>query len=141
MDRYQCRCQYVYDPAVGDPTQGIPPGTPFEELPDTWVCPQCGLPKSYFVREVGKPTSEQGHPTIKVMVKCFSTLIKADECDYKGSTEHELFEGSTIHDLIEKLSIPLDAVKIVFVNGKEVDFGNVLHSGDQVALSPKTGAM
>jgi rubredoxin/sulfur carrier protein ThiS len=141
MDRYQCRCQYVYDPAVGDPTQDIPPGTPFEELPDTWVCPQCGLSKSYFVREVGKPTSEQGHPTIKVMVKCFSTLIKADECDYKGSTEHELPEGSTIHDLIEKLAIPLDAVKIVFVNGKEVDFSNVLHSSDQVALSPKTGAM
>jgi rubredoxin/molybdopterin converting factor small subunit len=141
MDRYQCRCQYVYDPAIGDPTQGIPPGTPFTELPDSWVCPQCGLAKSYFVKAVGKPTSEQGHPTIKVMVKCFTTLIKADTCDYKGSTEHEISEGSTIHDLIEKLGLPLDAIKIIFVNSKDADFDTVLKAGDQVAFSPKTGAM
>ena len=141
MDRYQCRCQYIYDPAVGDPTQGIPPGTPFSEVPDTWVCPQCGLAKSYFVKEVGKPTSEQGHPTIKVKVKCFSTLVKEQMCDYKGSTEHELLEGSTIHDLIEKLSLPLDAVKIIFLNSKEVGFDAVLHDGDQIAFSPVTGAM
>jgi len=141
MDRYQCRCQYVYDPAVGDPTQGIPPGTSFTDLPDNWICPVCGLAKSYFVKEVGIPTSEEGHPTIKVNVKCFTTLAKEHICDFKDSTEHKLFEGSTVHDLIEKLSIPLDAVKIIFLNGKEVDFDTVLHHGDQVALSPKTGAM
>jgi hypothetical protein len=90
---------------------------------------------------LGLESSEQGHPTIKVKVKCFSTLIKVDACDYKGSTEHELLEGSTIHDLIEKLSLPLEAVKIIFVNSKEVGFDTVLHSGDQVAFSPVTGAM
>jgi rubredoxin/sulfur carrier protein ThiS len=141
MDRYQCRCQYVYDPAEGDPTQGIPPGTPFTDLPDSWVCPVCGLSKSYFVKEVGKPSSEEGHPTIKVNVKCFTTLVKDQVCDFKDGTEHKLFEGSTVHDLIEKLSIPLDAVKIIFLNGKEVDFDTVLNHGDRVALSPKTGAM
>jgi rubredoxin/sulfur carrier protein ThiS len=141
MDKYQCRCQYVYDPEVGDPSQGIPAGTPFEDLPDTWVCPQCGLPKSYFVKEVGKPTSEQGHPTIKVNVKCFSTLVKADTCDYKDSTPYELPEGATIHDLIEKLSLPLEAIKIIFLNGREAETDAVLRNGDQVALSPVTGAM
>lgn len=141
MDKYQCRCQYIYDPALGDPTQGIPPGTPFSELPDNWVCPQCGLAKSFFVKEVGSPTSEQGHPTIKVKVKCFSTLTKEHVCDYKGSTEHELPEGSTIHDLIEKLAIPLDAIKIIFLNSKEVGLDAVLRSGDQVGLSPVTGGM
>ena len=37
-------CGYVYDPAKGDPTQGIPPGTALEDLPEDWVCPWCGLP-------------------------------------------------------------------------------------------------
>jgi len=141
MARYQCRCQYVYDPVKGDASQGIAPGTPFADLPDSWVCPLCGLAKNYFVKEVGKPTSEQWHPTIKITAKCFTTLRKADTCDMGAGTEHKLFEGATIHDLIEKLDIPLEAVMIVFVNHKEVDFQTVLKNGDQVAFSPKTGAM
>jgi rubredoxin len=44
MDRYQClECAYIYDPAKGDPTQKIPPGTPFEKLPLTWRCPECRI--------------------------------------------------------------------------------------------------
>jgi rubredoxin len=41
-------CSYIYDPAVGDPDGGIPPGTAFEDLPDDWVCPQCYLSKADF---------------------------------------------------------------------------------------------
>ncbi len=141
MSKYQCRCQYVYDPAAGDPTQGIPPGTPFADLPDSWVCPMCGLAKSFFLKEVGMPTSEQGHPSIKVKVKCFSTLVKKDMCDYQGSTEYVLPQGATVHDLIERLNLPLEAIKIIFLNHKEVEFGTALRDGDQVALSPVTGAM
>jgi len=37
-----------YDPESGDPEHGIPPGTPFEKLPDDWVCPVCGADKSMF---------------------------------------------------------------------------------------------
>ncbi|MCI9083868.1 MAG: rubredoxin [Lachnospiraceae bacterium] len=52
MDRYLCEpCGYVYDPDVGDPDHDIPAGTPFEELPDDWVCPWCGLGKEVFVKE------------------------------------------------------------------------------------------
>jgi rubredoxin len=44
MGRYQClECAYIYDPAKGDPAQGIPPGTPFEKLPTTWRCPECKI--------------------------------------------------------------------------------------------------
>ena len=47
--KYVCGvCGYVYDPAVGDETQGVVPGTPFEELPDDWRCPRCKQPKSKF---------------------------------------------------------------------------------------------
>lgn len=49
MDRWECTiCGYIYDPAEGDPTQGIEPGTPFEDLPDDWVCPDCGVGKDQF---------------------------------------------------------------------------------------------
>jgi len=41
-------CRYIYDPAKGDPDGGIPPGTPFEKIPDSWVCPICRVPKSMF---------------------------------------------------------------------------------------------
>jgi len=49
MDKYRCTvCGYVYDPAKGDPTQGIAPGTPFDKLPASWVCPECGVGKEMF---------------------------------------------------------------------------------------------
>jgi rubredoxin len=47
--KYRCLlCGYVYDPAVGDPDNGIAPGTTFADLPDTWVCPECGVGKDQF---------------------------------------------------------------------------------------------
>jgi rubredoxin len=49
MDKYVCQvCGYVYDPAKGDPDNGIEPGTPFEKLPDDWECPICGASKDDF---------------------------------------------------------------------------------------------
>jgi rubredoxin len=49
MVKYQCNiCGYVYDPEKGDDTQSIPSGTPFEELPDDWTCPECGAGKDEF---------------------------------------------------------------------------------------------
>ncbi len=41
-------CGFIYDPDDGDPDGGIPPGTPFAEIPDTWFCPVCGARKSDF---------------------------------------------------------------------------------------------
>jgi rubredoxin/mannose-6-phosphate isomerase-like protein (cupin superfamily) len=41
-------CDYIYDPEKGDPTQNVAPGTAFDDLPDTWECPECGAPKSEF---------------------------------------------------------------------------------------------
>jgi rubredoxin len=49
MNKWECTaCGYVYDPAVGDPENGVPPGTAFEDLPEDWVCPQCGVGKEFF---------------------------------------------------------------------------------------------
>jgi len=52
MDKYVCSlCGFVYDPAEGDPDNGIEPGTPFENLPEDWVCPICGAGKEAFEKE------------------------------------------------------------------------------------------
>lgn len=49
MDKWRCVvCEYVYDPAEGDPENKIPPGTSFEDLPDDWECPVCGAGKGEF---------------------------------------------------------------------------------------------
>ena len=49
MGLWRCiACGYVYDPAKGDDGGGIPPGTEFEDLPDDWVCPVCGVGKDMF---------------------------------------------------------------------------------------------
>ena len=49
MKKYRCTvCDWIYDPAVGDPDAGIEPGTAFEDLPDDFVCPLCGVGKEDF---------------------------------------------------------------------------------------------
>lgn len=49
MDKYRCiPCDWVYDPKVGDPDGGIAPGTAFEDIPEDWVCPICGVGKEHF---------------------------------------------------------------------------------------------
>ncbi|UTJ05888.1 rubredoxin [Arcobacter roscoffensis] len=49
MQKYVCiTCDYVYDPAIGDPDSGIEPGTAFEDIPEDWECPDCGVGKEDF---------------------------------------------------------------------------------------------
>lgn len=52
MEKYVCQpCGYVYDPGNEDPDGGIAPGTAFEDLPDDWLCPICGMGKEVFAKE------------------------------------------------------------------------------------------
>lgn len=52
MKKYVCDvCGYIYDPEAGDPDHDIAPGTPFEELPEEWECPLCGVGKDQFSAE------------------------------------------------------------------------------------------
>lgn len=49
MGKYICVvCNFIYDPAVGIPEDGIAPGTPFADIPDDWACPECGVAKADF---------------------------------------------------------------------------------------------
>ncbi|HHW43384.1 rubredoxin [Desulfofundulus thermobenzoicus] len=52
MEKWVCTiCDYVYDPAAGDPDNGVAPGTAFADLPDDWVCPLCGAGKDAFEKQ------------------------------------------------------------------------------------------
>ena len=61
MKKYECPCGYIYDPAEGDPDNGVAPGTPWEEVPEDWVCPTCGLGKDAFteVEEIGRASCRE----------------------------------------------------------------------------------
>lgn len=49
MKRYVCSaCDYIYDPQRGDPEHGVAPGTAWEDVPEDWVCPECGATKDNF---------------------------------------------------------------------------------------------
>jgi rubredoxin len=51
LDKYECTlCGYVYDPEIGDPDNGVPPGTAFENISGDWVCPVCGASKDDFTK-------------------------------------------------------------------------------------------
>ena len=78
---------------------------------------------------------------MKINLKCFSTLVNIDTCDYKNSTEYDLAEGQTVEDLVQFAGIPKEDVKIVFVNTRIVNFDTILSGGDQVGLAPAVGGM
>ena len=49
MDKWECKvCGYIYDPEMGNPESDVEAGTPFEDLPEDWVCPECGADKDQF---------------------------------------------------------------------------------------------
>ena len=67
MEKHVCDlCGYEYNPEAGDPEGNIKQGTQFEDLPDTWVCPQCGVSKDGF-KKVKSPPNR----TKKYHKKCF----------------------------------------------------------------------
>ena len=52
MDKYVCDiCGYVYDPAEGDPDNGVAPGTAWESVPESWVGPLCGVGTEHFSKQ------------------------------------------------------------------------------------------
>jgi len=75
MEKYVCSvCGYVYDPAVGVPEEGIAPGTPFDQLPEGFLCPICGVacrPSSSYV----VPTSATARRVARARVRVRRTYV------------------------------------------------------------------
>ena len=60
MEEHICgACGFVYDPESGDPDRGVPPGTAFEDLPDDWACPACGVSKDFFIQQQADQDSSE----------------------------------------------------------------------------------
>ena len=73
---------------------------------------------------------------MKVKLKCFAKLSEGEACDFTGSNEKEISEGETVGSLISRLGFSQEEVKVIFLNGRIVDFNAVLGDGDQVGLPP-----
>jgi molybdopterin converting factor small subunit len=78
---------------------------------------------------------------MKVTLKCFSTLVDSDSCDYKESTTYELSEGQTLQDLVDRAGVAGEDVKIAFVNSRRAEMDTVLADNDRVGLAPAVGGM
>ena len=73
---------------------------------------------------------------MKVKLKCFAKLSEGDVCDFTDGSEKEISEGETVASLISRLGFNQEEIKVIFLNGRIVDFDAVLDDGDQVGLAP-----
>lgn len=117
--KYQCTiCPYVYDPAKGDPTQNIPAGTPFADLPEDWVCPLCKHPKSDFaaIEEIIANDSDQDKEAMETVDMATAITKKdvyvCDVCGWEydpelGLEEAGIAPGTPFEDLPDDFVCPL----------------------------------
>jgi len=116
--RYKCRvCGYIYSPLRGEPHNGIPVGTSFEDLPDTYVCPVCGFQGK---GKVGKWGFDEWKPTRYI----------CSMCDYiydekRGEPHRGIKPGTKFEDLPEDYVCPVCATDPKIV----LRYGNVLKQG------------
>jgi rubredoxin len=116
--RYKCRvCGYVYSPLRGEPHNGIPTGTPFDDLPETYLCPVCGFQGK---GRVGKWGFDEWRPTRYI----------CSMCDYiydekRGEPHHGIKPGTKFEDLPEDYVCPVCATDPKIV----LRYGNVVKQG------------
>ncbi len=116
--RYKCRiCGYVYSPLRGEPHNGIPPGTPFEDLPETYLCPVCGFQGK---GKIGKWGFDEWRPTRYI----------CSMCDYvydekRGEPHRGIKPGTKFEDLPEDYVCPVCATDPKIV----LRYGNVVKQG------------
>ncbi|MBT3864466.1 hypothetical protein HOE67_00380 [Candidatus Peregrinibacteria bacterium] len=123
MQKYYCKvCADIYDPALGDPDSGIAAGTPFEDLPEDWKCPVCGVTKDQFepMHQMGEEytggeAQEKHVPVIsgddtKTIVHVGSVDHPMEEAHY--ITKIEIYEGEKV---VKKANLgPTDPPEVIF---------------------------
>jgi rubredoxin len=118
MTRYKCRlCGYVYSPLRGEPHNGIPAGTAFEDLPETYVCPVCGMEGK---GKIGKWGFDEWRPTRYI----------CSMCDYiydekRGEPHRGIKPGTKFEDLPDDYVCPVCATDPKIV----LRYGNVVKQG------------
>ncbi len=118
MTRYRCRlCGYVYSPLRGEPHNGFPAGTPFEDLPDSYLCPVCGQQGK---GKIGKWGFDEWRPTRWICSMCEYVYDEK-----RGEPHRGIKPGTKFEDLPDDYVCPVCALDPKLV----VQFGNVLKQG------------
>jgi len=118
MTRYKCRlCGYVYSPYIGEPHNGIPAGTPFEDLPETYVCPICGQQGK---GKIGKWGFEEWRPT-----RYLCTMCNYIYDERRGEPHRGIKPGTKFEDLPDDYCCPVCALDPKI----RIQFGKVLKQG------------
>ncbi len=118
MTRYRCRlCGYIYSPYIGEPHNGIPRGTPFEDLPETYVCPICGQQGK---GKIGKWGFEEWHPTRYLCTMCNYIYDES-----RGEPHRGIKPGTKFEDLPDDYCCPVCALDPKI----RIQFGKVLKQG------------
>ena len=118
MTRYRCKlCGYIYSPLMGEPHNGIPRGTPFEDLPDTYVCPVCGQQGK---GKIGKWGFEEWRPTRYICSMC--NYIYDEK---RGEPHRGIKPGTKFEDLPDDYVCPVCALDPKI----SIQFGKVRKSG------------
>ncbi len=78
---------------------------------------------------------------MKIYLKCFATLASGEHCDHRNATPFDLPTGQTVKNLLQRVGVAREAVKIAFVNNRIAGMDTVLAEGDRVALAPAVGGM
>jgi rubredoxin len=116
--RYRCRlCGYIYSPLRGEPHNGIPPGTAFEDLPDTYVCPVCGFQGK---GKIGKWGFDEWRPTRYICSVCGYVYDEA-----RGEPHRGIRPGTRFDDLPDTYVCPVCALDIKLTKS----YGKVLKQG------------
>jgi len=116
--RWRCKhCNYIYSPVIGEPHNGIPAGTAFEDLPDSYVCPVCGM--------IGTWGFEPWIPTKYVCKACGYVYDKA-----RGEPHHGIKPGTAFEDLPDDYVCPVCAMDPSIVR----DLGKVGKEGFEPVL-------
>jgi len=118
MTRYRCKlCGYIYSPLRGEPHNGIPAGTPFDDLPDDYVCPVCGQQGK---GRIGKWGFEEWRPT-----RWLCSLCNYVYDEKRGEPHRGIKPGTKFEDLPDDYCCPVCALDITISKG----FGKVLKQG------------
>lgn len=118
MTRYRCRlCGYIYSPLRGEPHNGIPAGTPFEDLPETYVCPVCGQQGK---GRIGKWGFEEWRPT-----RYLCTMCNYVYDEKRGEPHRGIKPGTKFEDLPDDYVCPVCALDPKI----RLQFGKVFKNG------------
>lgn len=118
LKRFRCRiCGYIYSPLRGEPHNGIPEGTAFDDLPDDYVCPVCGYQGK---GRIGKWGFEEWHPTKYVCSVCGYIYDEK-----RGEPHRGITPGTKFEDLPDDYVCPVCALDPKIT----INFGKVLKQG------------